>query len=411
MKKIESALPNKTAPPPNQIRQQYAKTYLFGRMSFDITTLSNTYKIYGVPCSKYIPSALSLPFGADAWHPWNPFDESMCAISICGCCNANAALDVANLKWCCQTPVSRCNGAAPTSCCSLWNVDGCFTFDKLSEKVSPSLPRCRKCAVREPRTWLLHPSYDFFLQTCQSPEEAMDMMRSVSHPANMCPGNCKQHPLLQSVFTMSLTDVSEAGDQEVALARIHESPSTRAAREQAEAAKLQQLVLEGEVLAREVYAREQHEQARLGRRRVDASKLIPHPCKWMYKEVVDPRTGKATPTTFDPKSECWAWRYTDPRTKKRVEPCTCMRLHPGQPQWCTEWQTMTWSEAVNHAKNRQRRAEVPTAPVAPARFAALSPSGGSRPAPPARAAPAAPASRGGRWASLELSDSDDNTGW
>lgn len=38
-------------------------------------------------------------------------------------------------------------------------------------------------------------------------------------------------------------------------------------------------------------------------------------------------------------SECWAWVYTDPKTKKRVEVHTCQYQHPGEEGWRKEWDT------------------------------------------------------------------------
>ena len=298
--------------------------------------------------SSYIPGLQCNPL---RWFAWNPNDEFLSAMSICGCCNLGDALEA-------ETPTP------------VW-----------------------KCQASE-RRWHLYPAE----------EMGAACIRANAHPASVCPGNCSLHPLMRPEFRLHFSstflDFVERCEEED---RARESPEARRRREAEEASRLLELELSGAAAVRESYARDQHEQARRGKTRKEEAKLILQPCKWMYEEVVDPRTGKAMPTKFNPKMECWAWRYTDPKTKRMVEPCTCMRLHPGQAQWAPEWEKMTYSRALTDAKARHQPQPVAAAP----RFASLqSPQRGGAWVKPAPGAPKKPAVAASRFGAIDSSDED-----
>lgn len=297
-------------------------------------------------------NALSAPL---PWASWDPRDEFLCRrISICSCCAFADAIDM----------------AAATA---IW-----------------------KCQHTEQR-WQLYPAE----------EMGAACVRAAPHPASACPGNCSQHTLMRPEFRLHFSsELMEFCEAEEAEKLQRESPAARARREAEEAKKLEELALASEVMLREKYTRDQQEQARKGKGRQEASKLILQPCKWMYEEVTDPRTGKAAPSKFNPKMECWAWRYTNPKTKKLEEPCTCMRLHPGQVQWCKEWEKMTWQQAVNDAKSR-----LAPPPAAPAQRFAPSPARGAAWAKPAPGAPKKPAAAVSRFGAFEESSDEDVSAW
>lgn len=56
------------------------------------------------------------------------------------------------------------------------------------------------------------------------------------------------------------------------------------------------------------------------------------PCRWLYLE--------ADGTTYSKHltgASCWAWEYTDPKTKKDMKPHTCHFIHPNEFMWRDEW--------------------------------------------------------------------------
>lgn len=197
-----------------------------------------------------------------------------------------------------------------------------------------------------PQQWQLYPS-----AAC-----GWDTVRRFAHPISACQGNCEFHPLMRAEYRLSLGDLVDFYEAERVDA---ESDADRARRAAEIAADRAAAAVDVEAIKRECYARNVKERTMMGVRRGEAPKQLGQPCKWVIGEFKG--------------DECWAWEYTDPKTKKRMCPHTCNRLHPGQADWHNEWfKNRNWKPAV-----------APPPPSAGAvRFAAL---GGG--APPVAVAP------------------------
>ena len=61
-------------------------------------------------------------------------------------------------------------------------------------------------------------------------------------------------------------------------------------------------------------------------------KKVARPCKNLYYTHDGKKTVRVS-------SECWAYEYTDPKTKRFEKPHTCEHLHPGENGWLKEWFT------------------------------------------------------------------------
>ena len=207
--------------------------------------------------------------------------------------------------------------------------------------------------------------------------------RLIAHPVSACCGNCTFHPLMRPEYRLSLADQADLYEAE---RNAYETDADRAARAAALNAERAARELDSEAIRRECYARDVKERATMGLRRGEAPRKVVQPCKWVIGQFQG--------------DECWAWEYTDPKTKKRCCPHTCTRLHPGQAGWHNEWYKNRYfqpPEAVAAAK------PTPAAkPVAPARFAALS----GRPAQPAQPAQKTKTPAKGKWGALEESDEE-----
>lgn len=82
-----------------------------------------------------------------------------------------------------------------------------------------------------------------------------------------------------------------------------------------------------------------------GKKTITIRKIM-EPCKWLYLDETAPkhewrttRGGKLEPPyrPYLTGATCWAWEYIDPKTKKRIIKHTCDHLHPGEENWCNEW--------------------------------------------------------------------------
>ena len=268
---------------------------------------------------------------------------------------------------------------------------------------SIDLPLCRCCdgadAITEKLVWQCGRQPWKRWQLYPAAELGWTVQKCFDHPISECRGdNCAFHPLHRPEYpggpiqghggwrwtvngvatnaTDCFADFVDLCHEEKAAA---ETAIQRAQREAHERAQLEELAVASEVAVRERYAADVKQRASRGLGRGEAPKTLVMPCKWVIGEFKG--------------DECWAWEYTDPKTKKRVCPHTCNRLHPGQTGWHNEWFT-----------NRNWKPAAPPPPAQHRFVAALAPTpvrGGKPGAAPG--APKKPVSRFGNF-----SDSDED---
>jgi hypothetical protein len=187
-------------------------------------------------------------------------------------------------------------------------------------------------------------------------ESELDL--SKPHPMGLCSGNsCPFHPLITPSVAL-FNNANEGGvgwgdilyEEEMA-ARMKETAAEKAAREAKARREEHMRQLEYEVYRMEKEAENVAFRAKLGLKRGEAPRKASIPCKKLYSCVGDKKTGKgAFPTTMHVSSECWAWEYKDPLSKKKVCPHTCPWLHPGEEGWRDEWMTdRTWKPPTGAA--------------------------------------------------------------
>lgn len=219
---------------------------------------------------------------------------------------------------------------------------------------------------------------------------------SKPHSSEICPGNCREHPLL----TAAILQLMRAGlngigwgdliVEEEAAAEAALSESARRSKRLEEANRraaedaLAQLAEEAAKMA--AYA----DQKGIAGRCKNAKGKVMEPCIWLYCDESAPKNqwcrskeGKlcAPKRMALTGSQCWAWEYMDPKTKQLKKPHTCDHIHPGEPGWLKEWnKDRTFSPAAAPAGRWTGLANVPipvkTQPQKPAAktsgFAALS---------------------------------------
>lgn len=170
---------------------------------------------------------------------------------------------------------------------------------------------------------------------------------SQPHPMAFCDGrSCPFHPLITPSVAM-FNRANEAGVgwgdmivEEEMEARMKETDQQRAAREAKERREEHIRQLEYEAYRMEREAQSVEFRAKMGLKRGEAPRKAAIPCKKLYSCVGDKKSGKgAFPTTLHVSSECWAWEYTDPLSKKKTCPHKCPWLHPGEEGWQKEWET------------------------------------------------------------------------
>ena len=280
---------------------------------------------------------------------------------------------------------------------------------------SVDLPLCRCCdgadAITPNQVWQCRRQPWRRWQLYPAPELGWNVQRQFDHPISQCRGdNCAFHPLHRPEYpggpiqghggwrwtvngvatnaTDCFADFVDLCHEEKAAA---ETAIQRAQREARERAELEELAVASEVAVRERYAADVKQRASRGLGRGEAPKTLVMPCKWVIGEFKG--------------DECWAWEYTDPKTKKRMCPHTCNRLHPGQAGWHNEWFTnRNWKPAAPPPPP-QHRFTAALAPVDARRGARVA----APPAPPpAPAAKPRPTQAPGRWALLADSDSEED---
>ena len=169
------------------------------------------------------------------------------------------------------------------------------------------------------------------------------------HALEVCMGDCRFHPLLtKEMHILSNTYLYETtwGDyladlEEVMLAT--ETEEQKAMRIQKVLQSAQAVKARQEAVLREVYTRRMADNSMRGvnAEKGEAPKKLERPCKWMCgAEAEASARARETPC-------CWAWEYTDPKTKKFMKPHTCMYQHPGEPGWHDEWLTDPMWKADN----------------------------------------------------------------
>jgi hypothetical protein len=222
------------------------------------------------------------------------------------------------------------------------------------------------------------------------------------HPAEQCCGNCHQHPLMtDELIQLMHSEVTGLLWGDLLLdhedeARLTETPEQCAERLKAEQALATERMLATRSSEMERYARVKAQVNTVmikddRGKKISTIRKIPEPCKWLYLDESAPkyewrttRSGKCEPPyrSHLTGAMCWAWEYTDPKTKQRVVKHTCDHLHPGEEGWHIEWNT----------DNRWRPAPVATRDFSGLRSSA--PPSSSTPVrsgpPPSRPTPGAP---------------------
>jgi hypothetical protein len=172
------------------------------------------------------------------------------------------------------------------------------------------------------------------------------------HSAELCPGDCPQHPLLTPYLLAFIKAVWHGAswggvvqaEEDAALAAL--SAEERRAKEaqqanaRAAAELLASLAAEASKMAN--YA----DQKGIAARCKHAKGKVQEPCVWLYCDEAAPKSQwyrNKKGELCAPKrngltgSQCWAWEYVDPKTKQHKKPHTCDHLHPGEPGWLKEW--------------------------------------------------------------------------
>lgn len=154
------------------------------------------------------------------------------------------------------------------------------------------------------------------------------------HHAHLCPGRCKQHPLVDDVLAMFL-HAEDAGilwgdivlDWENA-ARAAETPAERSARldrEAAEERKRAAAIKASEVAKVEVVVACMRAIEPSAKSRLPIHRHGLKPCRYFCQDGV---LGKPAPAQKDPKSGMWWPAGCAPHLKKR-----CEFFHPDEPEW------------------------------------------------------------------------------
>ena len=153
-------------------------------------------------------------------------------------------------------------------------------------------------------------------------------MPPFTHSSSQCTGECEIHPLLVGEnleFHLYIQGggtwggYMEEQEREALAAETEEQKSARLKKDR-------ELAEQQELSAASLIMRTHAEILGLKR-----AKKTNKPCKWLFfDENCKSRTTKIV-------SECWAFEYTDPKTKQKKKPHTCPFLHPGENGWRNEW--------------------------------------------------------------------------
>lgn len=165
------------------------------------------------------------------------------------------------------------------------------------------------------------------------------------HDFLLCPGNCRQHPGVIGDVVQTLQWMSngaswgdivyyESLEQEAVM-----TPQQKVARavKQQEEQKARELDAQASEMFRYAEAQKLRNTVVKGKQRTTVKHQAP--CKWLYVDEAAPKhNGKAPIRNYITGAQCWAFEYTDPRTKELKKPHTCGHLHPGEPGWMVEWE-------------------------------------------------------------------------
>ena len=159
------------------------------------------------------------------------------------------------------------------------------------------------------------------------------------HATNECYGNCSIHPLLRGWMVEAHVAMDIDGMSWGAYF-FGEPCSADASAAKRGAEQMADLELESRSFVMHNHAQKMAVVSKMGVKKGGAARKIQRPCKWLYCNEAAPksqwRDGRA-PVTSNVVSECWAWEYTDPKTKVKKAPHTCPYLHPGEEGWCSQW--------------------------------------------------------------------------
>jgi len=149
-------------------------------------------------------------------------------------------------------------------------------------------------------------------------------MALFAHSSSQCTGDCAIHPLLfgeNLEFHLYIQSGGTWGsymEEQERRALAAETEEQKAARLKKERAISEQQELSAASLIMKTHAEI------LGLKRAKKKNT---PCKWLFfDENTKSKTNKIV-------SECWAFEYTDPKTKQKKTPHTCPFLHPGEKGW------------------------------------------------------------------------------
>lgn len=163
------------------------------------------------------------------------------------------------------------------------------------------------------------------------------------HPAELCPGACRQHPLLTVSLAKMFYDIEGCGMtwgefdwRETQAALAAETPAQREAREAREAAEAARQAADFLAARQNAYARDVQIKT-TGLRKHATVKKILQPCKWLYAVA-----GREGVFSNSPCAECWAHEYTDAKGVHKA-PRTCPYAHQDEPEWLPEWNSLPCS--------------------------------------------------------------------
>lgn len=188
------------------------------------------------------------------------------------------------------------------------------------------------------------------------------------HSTDFCEGNCPQHPLLRgavlemhlalSQYGMTWGDIAYfddlAKEASKTLQQRQKEANQRAAEELMRS-------LDAESFTMKTHAERMAIVSRQGVKRGDAARKVQRPCKWLYCNEHAPKSqwrrdkdGKLCAPRVEHMTgaQCWAWEYTDPKTKQVKRPHTCPYLHPGEEGWHKEWETNAYWDPADAAMGR-----------------------------------------------------------
>ena len=157
------------------------------------------------------------------------------------------------------------------------------------------------------------------------------------HATNECYGNCSIHPLLRG-FLIDAHVAIDIDGMSWGAYFAEEIPIVTSSTRGDE--QMKDLELESKSFIMKNHAEKMAVVSKMGVKKGEKARKIQRPCKWLYCNESAPksqwRDGRA-PTTSNVTSECWAWEYTEPKTKVKKAPHTCPYLHPGEEGWCSQW--------------------------------------------------------------------------